>query len=167
MRYDTPVELVSATYTCAPSQPAPPPVTRAQVNALQDRLVAIGQPVDLSAGLRHYFAPGMYGRELAIPAGLVLTGKVHRHSHLVSLLSGTCLIQNAEGRMERMTGPRTWVSPAGIKRAVCTVTDCVFLTLHLNPTDTTDLVAIEADTIVPETLAAPGEFADALQEMYA
>lgn len=156
----------------APARPvAPPmPVSRAQVSALQERLVATGAGVDLAEGLRHYFAPGMYGRELAIPGGMVVVGKVHRHQHFTLLLSGVATINTDRG-MERLVGPHVWVSQPGAKRALVTHSDCVFFTVHLNPDDTTDLAVIEARTIEPEpclehTAALPF-FSNALQEMYA
>lgn len=147
--------------------------TRADLRQLQEAIARgeAGPLVDLSGGLRHHFAPGMYGRELAIPAGNMVVGKIHRHAHLVSLMTGTAVIVTDQGR-ERITGPATWVSPAGVKRALVTLTDCVFLTVHLNPTDTTDLEVIEADVIVPEGLGYDDEpesdgLADALQRAYA
>ena len=52
------------------------------------------------------------------------------------------------------------------------MTDCVFATVHLNPTDTTDLDAIEAEVIVPESQIEyePQDAAfltDAVQGVYA
>lgn len=145
--------------------------SRAQITRLQERMVASGQGVSLDAGLRHLFAPGMYGRELAIPAGMVVVGKVHRHQHFTFLLSGEATINTDRG-MERITGPHVWVSQEGAKRALATHTDCVFFTVHLNPDDTQDLAVIEARTIEPEALGyetpvlADG-LSDALQRAYA
>jgi hypothetical protein len=154
-------------------RPSAPPLapSLAQIKQLQDRLVATGAGVDLSERLRHHFAPGMYGRELAIPGGMVVVGKVHRHQHFTLLLSGEATINTDRG-MERITGPHVWVSQPGAKRALMTHTDCVFFTVHLNPDDTNDLALIEERTIVPEDAIAYepaqlAEFADDLQEVYA
>ena len=129
-----------------------------------------GPTVDLSDGLRHHFAPGMYGRECPIPAGMVVVGKIHRHQHFTFLLSGEATINTDRG-MERIAGPHVWVSQVGAKRALVTHTDCVFFTVHLNPDDTQDLDVIEARTIEPEQLGydAPvlSDFSDTLQEVYA
>lgn len=144
--------------------------SRAQITRLQDHLLA-GPTVDLSASLRHHFAPGMYGRECPIPAGMVVVGKIHRHQHFTFLLSGEATINTDRG-MERITGPHVWVSQEGAKRALLTHTDCVFFTVHLNPDDTTDLAVIEARTIEPEPAlghepAALPDFAEDLQRIYA
>lgn len=149
------------------AQELPRKPTVAQIRRLQDVLATLPQ---IETEPAHYFADGMYGRELFIPAGSVVVGKMHRHEHLVQLLSGEATVYTDNG-MERIVGPRTWVSPPGVKRALMTHTDCLFFTVHLNPENTRDLEAIEADVIVPELLAHEvpelAEFADELQGVYA
>lgn len=116
---------------------------------------------------QHFFANGIYGRVLPIPAGTVMVGKTHRHEHLVMLIKGEVSI-NTERGMERITAPHVWVSPVGAKRALLTHTDCEFMTVHLNPDNTKDMDALEAEIIVPESLEhQPGEFAAELQRIYA
>lgn len=152
-----------------PAAPVSLPPPLAQIQHLQATLAQLPQ---VECPVRHFFAPGLYTRECTIPAGAVVVGKMHRHQHPTFLMSGTCRINTDRG-METITGPHIWISQENAKRALLTVTDCVFATVHLNPTDTTDLEAIEADVIVPDGLLshesqpALGEFADALQEVYA
>lgn len=97
----------------------------------------------------HYFAPGMYGRRLDIPADTYVVGKIHRHQHIVMLMAGVATINTDRG-MERITGPCIWISPENAKRILYTHTDCAFFTCHLNPTDTTDMDELEAALIEPE-----------------
>lgn len=145
------------------------PPTLAQIKQLQDVLAQAPQ-IELTP--KHYFSPGLYTRELPIPAGSIVVGKMHRHVHPVFLMSGTVRINTDRG-METITGPRVWISQENAKRALYTVTDCVFATCHLNPSDTTDLEAIEADVIVPEglieydTQPELAALTDALQGVYA
>lgn len=124
--------------------------TREAVVALQNALATLPQ-LDLPP--KHYFAPGMYGRELAIPADSVVVGKIHRHQHITILLSGTATINTDKG-METITGPHTWISQENAKRALYTHTDCVFFTCHTNETNETDLDVLEAGIIEPEQLPA-------------
>lgn len=119
----------------------------------------------------HYFAAGMYGRRLAIPADQFVVGKIHRHEHFVLLIKGTVTINTDRG-METIHAPHVWVSPPGAKRVLYTHEDCEFFTTHLNPDDTRDLEAIEAEVIEPAGLLtyeseAVSEFKDELQRMYA
>ncbi len=123
--------------------------SREAVLRLQDALAALPQ---IHTEPVHYFAPGMYGRELFIPADSIVVGKIHKHRHIVILLKGTATINTDKG-METITGPHTWISPENAKRALVTHTDCVFFTCHLNATDTTDLTELEANIIEPEVIA--------------
>jgi len=148
--------------------PQPKQVSREQVERLQDFLAQFPQ---IPNEPRHWFADGMYGRELPIQADAFVVGKIHRHEHFTLLLSGEATINTDKG-MERITGPHIWVSPPGAKRALYTHTDCVFFTVHLNQDNTRDLEAIEADVIEPESLLAQdapmlAEFASELQGVYA
>lgn len=154
--------------TVEPAAMLPPAPTQAKIHALEDALRDLPQtPLEPE----HYFAEGMYGRELFIPAGQIVVGKTHRHEHLVQLLSGEATIATDKG-VERVRGPKTWVSPAGVKRALVTHTDCLFFTFHLNESNTRDLAAIEDYVIDPYPALAQdapelAELSDALQGVYA
>lgn len=140
--------------------------TLAQVQALEAALAPLEQ---VEVPVEHYFSPGQYTRKCTIPAGTVAVGKMHRHQHPTFLLSGTVRINTDRG-MEEITGPHIWISQVDAKRALYAVTDCVFATVHLNPNDTQDLEAIEADVIVPAGLLEAAQEArfltDAVQGVY-
>lgn len=94
----------------------------------------------------HRFAPGLYARELSLPAGSLVVGKIHRHAHLIQLLHGTATIATEHG-LETITAPAMWTSKVGAKRVVYSHTDTVFVTFH--PSDETDLVKLEESIIAP------------------
>jgi hypothetical protein len=100
--------------------------------------------------LKHTFAPGMYIREIFIPAGTMLTGKIHRHTHPRFLLSGTLTVVTESGGVEHMTGPLSLISLAGSKRVVYAHTDVVSVTVHHNPDNITDLEKLEEMIIAPD-----------------
>ena len=102
--------------------------------------------------LEHFFAPGMYGRRMFIPAGLILIGKIHRHSHLNVMTFGSLEIVSTFGS-DIKVGPDMWQSEAGIQRNVLGLTDAQIITLHANPTDTQDLAELEAMIIAPDYTA--------------
>lgn len=170
MSYAEPVVMFDVSIGQSPMVAAPTaPPTLGQIKRLQDALAELPQ---VECPVRHFFAPGMYTRECTIPAGSLVVGKMHRHVHPVFLMRGTVRINTDRG-METITGPHIWISQENAKRALYTVTDCVFATVHLNPTDTTDLEAIEAEVIVPEALIpyepqeAAADFSEYLQGVYA
>ncbi len=96
-------------------------------------------PVDCP--LQHSFIDGVYVRTIHIPAGTVIVGKIHKHSHANILSQGEVSVFTEGGGLERLKGPLTMVSEAGTKRAVYAHTDTVWTTIH--KTDETDLDKIE------------------------
>lgn len=133
-----------------PGIPAP---TREQIVKLQEAMLPIQseQPEPT-----HFFAPGMYLRELTIPAGMLMVGKIHKHAHFLMVLKGRAEVISEFGRMIVEAGHIS-VSPPGVKRIVLALEEVQFVTVHVNPTDTEDLTVIEAEHIEAETLglAAP------------
>lgn len=93
--------------------------------------------------LIHLFSPGMYVRQITIPAGTALTGKIHKHSHPNFLMSGIVEVFTESGGIERLEGPLSMISPPGTKRALIAVTTVVWATVHENPNNTQDLAELE------------------------
>jgi len=92
--------------------------------------------------LIHHFAPGIYAREMKMPAGHVLTGKIHNHAHLTMISYGTVTISNEEGSFT-VDAPHTFVSAPGTKRAMYSHTDVVLTTIHAS--NETDLGKLEEE----------------------
>lgn len=75
-----------------------------------------------------HLSPGIHARELHIPAGTEITGRVHKFENLNILSQGEMLVTTENG-LEHVKAPFTCVSPAGTKRAAITLTDCVWTTI--------------------------------------
>lgn len=101
--------------------------------------------------IRHYFSPGCYAREITIPAGTLLTGRVHKYAQLNILSGGEISVLTDDG-MKRVSAPFTVVSPAGTKRIAYAHSECTWTTILA--TDETDPDLIEATF----TLATEQEF---------
>lgn len=97
--------------------------------------------------LKHTFSDGMYVREIFIPAGTVIVGKLHKHSHPNFLLSGDVSVFTESNGLQRLKGPLSMISEACTKRVVYAHTDTVWVTVHLNPTNTQDLLQLEEQVI--------------------
>jgi hypothetical protein len=95
---------------------------------------------------KNHFADGIYLRELFIPAGVIVTGKIHRTRHMTIIASGTVRITTDSG-IQEITGPAVFVSEPGIKKAAYAITDTVVMNPH--PTESTDLIEIENKFIAP------------------
>lgn len=109
----------------------------------------------LEEQVTHHFSPGVYVRELFIPKGAMLTGKIHREAHLNIVTRGDISVLTEHG-VKRVTGPCTLMSSPGIKRAGYAHEDTIWMTVHANPDNETDLVKLEARFIAPDFKALEG-----------
>jgi hypothetical protein len=149
---------VSNAALAAPFSPLVPtisdgPITREKVIAFEQALAAhadaAGTRLDADDLTRHWFAPGMYCRELKIPAGACLTGKIHRHAHINIISQGDISVLTEHG-IKRFIAPCVLISSVGIKRVGFAHTDTTWITVHANPTDETDMEKLEARFIAPD-----------------
>ena len=98
---------------------------RDKVSLLEDEMRKHEQ---IEIPLRHYFSPGVYAREITIPAGTLLTGRVHLFSQLNILSGGEISVLTQDG-MKRVCAPFTVVSPPGTKRIAYAHTECTWTTI--------------------------------------
>lgn len=115
---------------------------REKVLRLEAALVAQGDGQELP--VQHHFSRGVYARELFIPQGVVLVGKIHRFSQINIVLKGDISVLTEHG-VRRLKGGDMFVSPAGIKRAGFAHEDTTWLTIH--GTNETDPDKLEAELI--------------------
>jgi hypothetical protein len=117
------------------------------------------QMPQLDLPVKHHFSKGVYARELFIPKGTVLTGKIHKHAQLNILSQGEISVLTEDG-IKRVKAPFHVVSPAGTKRIAYAHEDCVWTTVH--GTEETDLEKIEA-TFIAQTEQEYLEFCKVLE----
>ena len=126
-------------------------------NGLQD-LIAAGhvESVAEQCTLKHYFTPKdekygccTYAREIFLPKGSVVIGKIHRHQHLNFISKGKVKVVTEFGE-KYLEAPCTFVSEVGLKRAVYVEEDTVWTTVHLTQFDNeSELGQIEEEVIAP------------------
>jgi quercetin dioxygenase-like cupin family protein len=103
-----------------------PAELRSRIQQFEDELLKHDQ-VDIPVA--QFFSHGVYLRQITIPAGCLLTGKIHTHPCLSIVISGEMEVITDEGP-KHVVGPIIYESPAGVKRAGKAITDCVWLTVH-------------------------------------
>lgn len=108
----------------------------------------MGELAQVDCPLQHHFAPGIYLREIFMPTGAVVIGKIHRTAHLNLIERGSCSIVHADGSTEHLTAPYTFVSQPGVQKVLYIHEDCVWKTIH--PTSERDLDRLEAELIEPD-----------------
>ena len=92
--------------------------------------------------LIHSFAEGIYIREVIIPKGYLVVGKLHKHNYLNCIMSGDMSIVTEEG-IKRVKGPCWNVAPDGTKRFGYSHEDTVWVTVHPNPDNLRDIEKLE------------------------
>ena len=122
---------------------------RQSVCDLEDAIVNMsggvtGAALDEFMPVNSYFCKGNYAREIFIQAGTCLTGKIHKHEHINVISQGKCVVVTEDGK-ETLEAPLTFISKAGIKRAVFAIDDTVWTTIH--PTEQTDVDSVEEEVI--------------------
>lgn len=118
--------------------------TRSQQDAIRSLAFALAEGPTVEIEPVHRFAPGLYVRELTVPAGCVIVGKVHKHESVNILVKGSALLA-CDGRVEKVSAPLTFVSGPGRQKAAYVLDDMTWINVH--PTQETDLVKIEAEFI--------------------
>jgi predicted dehydrogenase len=106
--------------------------------------------------LTHYFTPKdekygcyTYAREMLIPAGTLIIGKIHRHQHLNFITKGEVIVATEFGN-KHFKAPCTFVSQIGLKRSVYAIEDTLWTTIHLVGEGSEDkLDVIEEEVIAP------------------
>lgn len=123
-------------------------VDRGKILGFEAKLLEAGGETDTEklCPITHHFAPGLYARQIFMPAGTCIVGKIHKHAHINNISKGRVLVTTEFGR-EEFSAPHQFVSLPGTKRAVLVLEDCIWTTYH--PTEETDLGKIEDSVIAP------------------
>lgn len=90
--------------------------------------------------VRNVFSGGVYAREVFIPKGTMLVGKVHMTEHLNICLKGDLTFLSVDGP-KRIKAPAMFSSPAGTKKLAYANEDSIWVNVHPD-------LGEDADTIV-------------------
>lgn len=148
-----PIESVGMSTSLAvlPEPGLPAPVARGKIMAIQRACQGLpdGERMDESPPLKHWLAPGIYAREIHLPAGTLVVGKIHRHRHLNIISQGRITCYTEYG-LEHHQAPSSFISEPGTKRVVYTHEDAIWTTIHPNPTNETDITKLEEMNVALE-----------------
>jgi quercetin dioxygenase-like cupin family protein len=135
-------------------------VMRDKIMALEAAMLAMPERA-VHIEPKHYFAPGLYLREITIPKGVTITGKIHKTEHLCILSKGDVSVWNGDGT-HRLSASSVVKSMPGTKRAIYAHEDSVWINCHHNPLNETDLDKIE-DIYIAKTFEEAIEHASLKQ----
>lgn len=112
---------------------------RQRVLAIERRIQKVPQ---INCPVRHYFIPGMYAREISIPAGVALTGAIHKQISIVVLSAGRMRLATEDGEIE-IAAPFTMICNPGAKNLAVAIDNCVWTNFFV--TTETDLDKLVSD----------------------
>ena len=124
---------------------------RQKVDRLEQSMCAMPQA---ECPVRHYFAPGMYAREITIPKGVTLIGAIHKTENLCILSKGKLELVTDTGTVT-IEAPCTVLVKPGTKNAALALEDSVWTNFLPNPdneTDTDKLVEVFTHSKASELL---------------
>ncbi len=124
---------------------------RCRVDAIESAIKKELQQVEIKEV--NYFSKGVYAREIFIPKGTVITGKIHKYDNLNIMSAGDMSVLIEDGSVVRVKAPYTVVSPPGTRRVAYAHEDTTWTTIH--GTDQKDVDLIESEFIAK----TPEEFA--------
>ena len=107
-----------------------------------EAIIATGEPVVMP--LTHRFTDGMYIREIFMPAGTLLTSKIHKTNHPFVVTKGKCKVFDGKN-IQNIVGPHTGITEPNTRRLLYIEEDTTWLTFHV--TDKTDVDEIEKEII--------------------
>jgi len=142
--------LIPSLYTVpgAPNLALGGPDRNAKIDALEAAMRAIG-PGGVQWEIFHHFAPGIYAREMRVPAGAIVTSKVHKFENLSILSKGRMALYMEDGTVREVSAGFHIVAPPGSRRVAVVLEDAVWTCMH--NTDERDLAKIEAHFVAQTT----------------
>lgn len=88
----------------------------------------------------HHFSPGLYIREVSMPAGATVVGHYHKTEHLNVMLKGRMILISPDGAKSELSAPAMYTAPQGRKSAYI-LEDVVWQNIF--PTEETDIDVLE------------------------
>jgi hypothetical protein len=112
-----------------------------QIENLERELLNLPQ---VECPLKHNFAPGVYMREITMPAGSLIIGHEHLTEHFNVVLTGKARVM-IDGVIEDLVAPCYFISKPNVRKVLYIVEEMKFATIH--PTDETSVEVLE-DTLI-------------------
>lgn len=121
---------------------------------ISDMEEVIKKEIQLECPLIHRFSQGVYAREIFIPKGGFIVGKIHKYKNLNVITKGEVSFFSIDGAV-RVKAPHTFVASPGVKRVIYAHEDTFWMTIH--GTKETDIEKIEEEVIAKDYSEVPEE----------
>ena len=121
--------------------------TRKKIETLEKALLINNDPHIVKGNtkffpLKHSFSEGVYIREMLMEKDGMIIGKLHKYSHTWFLMQGEIMVATDHGT-DVYIAPCYVNAPAGAKRVIRALEDSVFINVHPNPLNITNIQELE------------------------
>jgi hypothetical protein len=99
---------------------------REKLAVIESAMMESAQKIEIK--VTHYFSNGVYAREIFIPKGSIVMGKIHKFQNLNIMSKGKGKIISIDGAKE-IEAPYAVVSSPGVKRFYHALEDTVWTTI--------------------------------------
>jgi len=99
-----------------------------------------------SVPLKHAFADQIYIRQMEMKKGGLVVGAIHKHLHVWFLLTGSLTIGH-KNEVEDYIAPCYVISQPGAHRVIYANEDSIFVNIHKNPENITDIRELEKQIV--------------------
>jgi len=124
------------------------PVIKDSVWKLQSAVLQMPQS---EITTNHFWSNGMYIREMIMPKGMLVIGKVHKQDHFIVLTQGSVQVSDEHGSRTIMQGDVV-KAYKGTKRALLALEDSRWLNIHR--AENTDLEQLEEELVEHDPTSA-------------
>jgi len=80
--------------------------------------------------LTHRFTPGLYSRQILMPAGSLVASRIHKTEHPYVISKGDISVWTREDGLVRLKAPHTGITRPGTRRILFAHEDTVWTTFH-------------------------------------
>jgi hypothetical protein len=88
--------------------------------------------------LKHTFPEGMYVREIFMPAGSIVTSRIHKFDNPFFITKGRVTVISENEGLVTYVAPYSGITKPGTRRVLFIHEDTTWTTVHLNPSNKTD-----------------------------
>jgi hypothetical protein len=131
------------------------------VKDMIDRLAPYPQ---IDPPVTHIFTPGLYTRQIFMPAGSLIISKIHKHRHPYVISKGRCSVFTYADGWVTLEAPHTGITEPGTQRVLLIHEDTIWTTFHV--TDETDLERIE-EHVIAKSMEECAAFLESQKEVAA
>lgn len=111
--------------------------SREGILKVSEWLKAIGKEIKDPFPLYEKIGGGAYSREVHVPSGYAIAGRIHKQDSMVYLLKGS-LVVVTENETKTITAPAQFVSKKGMKKVAYILEDIVWIDIHGTDAETTE-----------------------------